>query len=426
MKKYIIVVLVMSFILSCVACNQSEYLEETISGEAEVSGSAKMTTDIEASQPRTSTSSTGKSTSTTEVSTETCIETTISSPSDASDATDTSDGQTTTKKTQSTTPTSATTPSPTTKRAEAITKATTTSGSEFEQAPVIELVIEEEPLTKQQWLDELIRLTNEFRVSQGKKPLQRASEITWMAADIRAHESTISISDIRPNGQDFYTVYNDLGHDPWTFSENIASSVENSVERTFQYFIDYQSAKDFLLNDKFNYLAVGYASTTTQKGYDKHFVVLHLYERINTNGSYNSYTKQQWLDELFRLTNEYRASQGKKPLQKAPAVTWEVANLRADETTIKYEHDRPNGQKYYTAFTDLNTDIPNWCAENINCNHFGDSVQQVFQEWVDSPGHKANILSDNSKYLAIGYATDYYVFSNGSEDKAHFAVQIFH
>lgn len=210
------------------------------------------------------------------------------------------------------------------------------------------------------------------------------------------------------------------------FSESIASSMENNAEGTFQYFLDYSPSRELLLSNEMKYLAIGYSSIKTQKGNTKHFIILHFYRTINIEGSYNSYTKQQWLDELFRLTNEYRAKHGKEALQKAPAVTWEVANLRADETTIKYEHDRPNGQKYYTAFTDLNTDIPNWCAENINCNHFGDSVQQVFQEWVDSPGHKANILSDNSKYLAIGYATDYYVFSNGSEDKAHFAVQIFH
>lgn len=85
------------------------------------------------------------------------------------------------------------------------------------------------------------------------------------------------------------------------------------------------------------------------------------------------------MDELFRLTNEYRVSQGLESLQKAPASTWEVADLRAQEITSSYSLTRLNGRKFDTAYTDLGYELPMWRAENINHNYFGDNVQHVFQ-----------------------------------------------
>lgn len=407
MKKYISLLLTLSLIVSLVSCKKSEFQDDLITQTLGTTVDNYSETNISKTHETTKVTQT---TSTTTTGTET--ESTTSNDSIPEHS----------KENHAATPT----PKPSTSTVTQTTPTTIIVSPEVQQAPDINLVVEGINLSKQQWLDEIFEQANSFRISQGLTTFQRASAITWEAANIRAQEATVNLDRYRPNGQDCITVFNDLGHEIMIFSESIASSMENNAEGTFQYFLDYSPSRELLLSNEMKYLAIGYSSIKTQKGNTKHFIILHFYRTINIEGSYNSYTKQQWLDELFRLTNEYRAKHGKEALQKAPAVTWEVANLRADETTIKYEHDRPNGQKYYTAFTDLNTDIPNWCAENINCNHFGDSVQQVFQEWVDSPGHKANILSDNSKYLAIGYATDYYVFSNGSEDKAHFAVQIFH
>lgn len=116
--------------------------------------------------------------------------------------------------------------------------------------------------------------------------------------------------------------------------------------------------------------------------------------------------------QVLTLVNEERSKYGLKPLTMTESLT-EGAMIRAAETTVNFSHTRPNGDSCFTAF--------NWTSyvgENIA---YGQRTpEQVMQGWMNSSGHRANILSSNFTTIGIGcfeYNGTYYwsqAFSGGT------------
>lgn len=81
----------------------------------------------------------------------------------------------------------------------------------------------------------------------------------------------------------------------------------------------------------------------------------------------------------------------------------EAATVRAWECLIKYGHSRPDGAHFSTALTEQGV---KWsaCAENIAAGQ--QTPQKVVDSWMNSPGHRANILSDKYEYLGVGFYYD--------------------
>lgn len=108
--------------------------------------------------------------------------------------------------------------------------------------------------------------------------------------------------------------------------------------------------------------------------------------------------------EMLRLVNEVRVENGLKELWYSARVH-EVATLRAYELTSYYSHSRSDGRGFHTAF--LDSGISYWTVgENIayGRNMF-DTVEEVFEAWMDSESHRANILSPNFECVGFGLAT---------------------
>ncbi len=89
------------------------------------------------------------------------------------------------------------------------------------------------------------------------------------------------------------------------------------------------------------------------------------------------------------------------------------AKIRADEVVETFSHDRPDGRSFYTAYQDYGIQSMG-CGENIlrttrpmgNVPSGFESIAEYFVDlWMNSPGHRANILRENYKYIcvAIGY-----------------------
>ena len=132
--------------------------------------------------------------------------------------------------------------------------------------------------------------------------------------------------------------------------------------------------------------------TTTDKGVDD-FI-----------GRYNQRLQEQWekdfADQVFKLTNEFRVKNGKPELKKMNALN-NVAVTRAWEILYDYrsDHTRPDGKKFSTAFEECGIYYRK-CGENIAAGQR--SPEEVMEAWINSAGHKANILSDDFTYLAVG------------------------
>jgi len=111
---------------------------------------------------------------------------------------------------------------------------------------------------------------------------------------------------------------------------------------------------------------------------------------------------------VLTLVNKQRSSYGRSSLVMTKELT-EVAMMRAAELAVKFSHTRPNGQSYPSVVPRNYT-----CAENIANGQTTPSV--VMSDWMNSPGHRSNILDPDFSYIGIG------CFQCGSQ---YYWVQVF-
>lgn len=105
-------------------------------------------------------------------------------------------------------------------------------------------------------------------------------------------------------------------------------------------------------------------------------------------------------NEVLQLVNAERKKVG-VPAIKMAADVQQVAELRAKELTVLFDHTRPNGQDCFTAFEKLNW---HYVGENIAMGQ--KTPKDVVTAWMNSEGHRKNILSPNFNYIGIGHVYD--------------------
>lgn len=106
------------------------------------------------------------------------------------------------------------------------------------------------------------------------------------------------------------------------------------------------------------------------------------------------------------LVNQERAKAGLSPLEvKVNLQT--AAQVRAKEIEKSFSHTRPNGSSFSTVLAENGVDYRG-SGENIAWGQR--SPEEVMNGWMNSEGHRANILNKNFKYIGVGY----HVNSNGT------------
>src|SRR5690606_27371816 len=68
-----------------------------------------------------------------------------------------------------------------------------------------------------------------------------------------------------------------------------------------------------------------------------------------------------------------------------------------------FSHESPDG----TTFKDRNerAGYTNWAWMGENIAYGQQSVEEVIEDWMNSEGHKANILEPRARELGVGYVT---------------------
>lgn len=113
------------------------------------------------------------------------------------------------------------------------------------------------------------------------------------------------------------------------------------------------------------------------------------------NGSSQSSYEQQ----VINLVNQERAKAGLSALKLDKNVA-KAALVRAKETEKSFSHTRPNGSKFTTALTE-NGAAFRGAGENIAWGQ--KTPQDVMKSWMNSPGHRANILNKKFTTIGVGY-----------------------
>ncbi len=113
----------------------------------------------------------------------------------------------------------------------------------------------------------------------------------------------------------------------------------------------------------------------------------------NAVGTQSSYT-----NKVIELVNSYRAQNGLGALEYDAAVSCSAA-LRAKEQEQVFSHTRPNGTSCFTALDDCGVNYRG-AGENIAMGQT--SAEQVMTDWMNSDGHRENILNPNFTKIGVG------------------------
>lgn len=111
---------------------------------------------------------------------------------------------------------------------------------------------------------------------------------------------------------------------------------------------------------------------------------------------------KEYAAEVLRLINIERRNAGLTDLAPDAALT-NTAVTRAKEIITLFSHDRPDGRDCFTAY-DENSVSYRTAAENIAAGQR--TPEKVVESWMNSPGHKANILYENFGRVGVGVEAD--------------------
>lgn len=110
-----------------------------------------------------------------------------------------------------------------------------------------------------------------------------------------------------------------------------------------------------------------------------------------------------FMNEVVRLTNEFRAENGVGPLTINVDLT-AVAMVRAEEITEVFDHTRPDGTSAFTAFEEGGFILGKNArrrAENIAYGY--SSAAEVVEAWKNSTtGHRENMLREEFNIIGVG------------------------
>lgn len=167
----------------------------------------------------------------------------------------------------------------------------------------------------------------------------------------------------------------------------------------------------------FDYLGNKYGATGSVLGGSDSIEVVGYYDTLADNGlfglsvrdkSFNTvYTYSEaeisaFSDIMFDITNIYRVKYGLTPLQVSEEVSAAADSYCRYMAENKYfAHEDLEGKRVYDRLTDRGVAY-NICGENIAYGY--DGGIDVIMGWIQSEGHRRNILSDSYTYLGTSVA----------------------
>ena len=113
----------------------------------------------------------------------------------------------------------------------------------------------------------------------------------------------------------------------------------------------------------------------------------------------NQTSTAAFAQRVIELVNEERAKYGLSPLS-ADSALMNSADIRAKELVTLFSHTRPDGSSYRTL---MPSGLMTW-GENVAMGQR--SPESVMNSWMNSQGHRENILSDDFSLIGVGCYND--------------------
>lgn len=108
-------------------------------------------------------------------------------------------------------------------------------------------------------------------------------------------------------------------------------------------------------------------------------------------------------EEVLKLVNNERQKAGLKPLTLSEKLT-SIANTKAQDMADKnyFSHNSPT---YGSPFDMLHTFGVSYSIAGENIAAGQKTAEQVMNDWMNSSGHRANILNKDYTQLGVGYTS---------------------
>lgn len=121
-------------------------------------------------------------------------------------------------------------------------------------------------------------------------------------------------------------------------------------------------------------------------------------KKTNTAGKKNTTTDISLQKKVISIVNQNRKKQGLEALTMDEKLM-KAAQDRAKELTKSFSHTRPNGTSCFTIFEKYKI-TPTASGENIAAGQR--SAAAVMDSWMNSQGHKENIMNNKFKKIGVG------------------------
>jgi uncharacterized protein YkwD len=114
-------------------------------------------------------------------------------------------------------------------------------------------------------------------------------------------------------------------------------------------------------------------------------------------------------DQVFEMTNQARQAKGLAPFTKDAELT-QVARAFSDDMLVRrfFDHTTPDGVSFDER---ISNNYPHWVrfmGENIwyasgyNPSNTQKLAKVIVDDWMSSPGHRANLLDPDFTHLGVG------------------------
>ena len=278
------------------------------------------------------------------------------------------------------------------------------------------------PSTAEELCAEVVRLVNVERAKEGLEPMKTYDSLT-KAAQLRAPEIVEKFEHTRPDGTSYSTAIDEVGDKRvHSAGENIAAG-NATAAATVEQWMNSPGHRANILRARACYIGVGYqydpnstyrhywvqlfatvdedtAGTSTQKPGTTTQTPSTAPQTPSTPAS----TPDELTAEVVRLVNVERAKEGLAPLGTYDSLT-RAAQIRAPEIVTLFSHDRPDGTKCYTAMDETGARAGAYTyGENIAAGNA--TAAATVEQWMNSPGHRANILNKDFTHIGVGYQHD--------------------
>ena len=131
----------------------------------------------------------------------------------------------------------------------------------------------------------------------------------------------------------------------------------------------------------------------------------NVYETLPTTGVYQNASLASWADQIIALTNIERAKLGLAPVARLSNLDM-VAQAHARDMALRdyFAHGTPEGMDAWDRLSAVNA--PATINGGENAAKGQENIAELIEGWMNSPGHRANIVNPNVEYLGVGVYFD--------------------